>query len=211
MLFESNDPPAVPLWVNGHAFLTMAPAFLDVFSSVDGRVLRRTPLCAGDIAGTVTDVAMKAGVAWRALTGPERAKLCSKLAEELDRYSDHVGHLIVEETGKTLTEAGAEVKAALRVLREANGLGAPNESKVVAVIGDAITPLIGPLQVAVPALTGGATVIMKPDPASPSALVALGELTGRCGFPPGAFNVVHGGEDLVAGLRELPGVQMQFV
>lgn len=211
MLFESNEPPAVPLWVNGHAFLTMAPEFLDVCSSVDGRVLRRTPLCAGDIAGTVADVAMKAGVVWRALTGFERAKLCSKLAEELDRYSGHVSQLIVEETGKTLPDAGAEVEAALGILREASGFGGAGETRVVAIVGDAGTPLIGPLQVAVPALAGGATVIVKPDPASPSVLVALGELTGRCGFPPGVFNVVHGGEDVVAGLREVPEVQVQFV
>ena len=27
---DSNDILAVPLWINGHAFLTMAPAFFDV-------------------------------------------------------------------------------------------------------------------------------------------------------------------------------------
>ena len=123
MLFESSDPPAVPLWVNGHAFLTMASAFQDVCSSVDGRVLRRTPLCAGDIALTAVDAATKAGAAWRALTELERGKLCSRLADALEQYFDHVCGLIVEETAKTLAEAGAEVHAALDDLREADGVG----------------------------------------------------------------------------------------
>ena len=211
MLFESSDPPAVPLWVNGHAFLTMASAFQDVCSSVDGRVLRRTPLCAGDIALTAVDAATKAGVAWRALTELERGKFCSRLADALEQYFDHVCGLIVDETGKTLAEAGAEVHAALGVLREVGGVGVAKEMAVVAIIGAAGNTLIAPLQAAVPALLGGATVIVKPDPASPSVLVALGELSGRCGFPPGVFNVVHGGEDVVAGLRERREVQMQFV
>ena len=211
MLFESNDPPAIPLWVNGHAFLTMAPAFLDVCCSADGRVLRRTPLCAGDIAGTVVDVAMRAGVGWRALAGVERGNFCFRLAGEVARYFDHVSRLIVDETGKSVAEAGAEVDAVLRLLREAGGFSATKESAVVAIICDASATLDGPLQAAVIALVGGATVIMKPDPASPSALVALGELTGRCGFPPGVFNVVHGGADVVSGLRELPDVEVTFI
>jgi acyl-CoA reductase-like NAD-dependent aldehyde dehydrogenase len=211
MLFESKDPPAVPLWVNGHAFLTMAPAFHDVLSPSDGRVLRRTPLCSGDIAATVMDVAMKAGAGWRALAESERGELCLILAGELERYSDHVCGLIVDETGKTSDAAGADVATAVKVLRQPNAEGASKEAAVVAIVCNPGTLMAGPLKAAVGALIGGATVIVKPDPAVPSALVALGELTGRCGFPPGVFNVLHGGKEVVDGLLEVPGVQVQFV
>jgi acyl-CoA reductase-like NAD-dependent aldehyde dehydrogenase len=70
--------------------------------------------------------------------------------------------------------------------------------------------MLEPLRLAVPGLAAGAVVVLKTDPSEPSALVALAELTGRCGFPPGVFNVVHGGEAMLQCFRDLPDVQFMF-
>lgn len=210
MLIDSNDPPAVPLWLNGHVFLTMAPAFHDVRRKSDGKVLRRTPLCDGEVANRAVDVARSAGEAWRVLSAPERGRLCTLLAQELARYADHFCKLLVEETGKTEAESELEVSVALEVLRKPVVSASSDDESVIAIIGHANTPLVGPLRLAVAALMAGSTVVIKPDPATPSVLVALGELTGRCGFAPGVFNVVHGGDAVVERLRELSDVRLQF-
>lgn len=211
MLIDSEDPPAVPLWVDGHAFLTMAPDFMDVCCPADGRVLRRTPLCDGEIAGKVVDVGLKASEVWRALSAAERNDLFLRLAESLVQYADHFRRLIVDETGQSEVEAGAEIDAALVVLRAPDEAILSEETVVVVVFGRANAPLLDPLRMIVPALAAGASIVVKPDPRTPSVLVALGELAARCGFPPGVFNVVHGDDELVAGFRELRDVRLQII
>ena len=47
---QTDEPLAIPLWINGHAYLTLAPAFLDVRNPASGEILRRTPLCGADQA-----------------------------------------------------------------------------------------------------------------------------------------------------------------
>ena len=42
---ETDEILAIPLWINGHAYLTMAPAFFDVRAPRSGQIKRRTPLC----------------------------------------------------------------------------------------------------------------------------------------------------------------------
>jgi succinate-semialdehyde dehydrogenase / glutarate-semialdehyde dehydrogenase len=211
MLIDSDAPSAVPLWINGHAFLTMPSEFQNVCSRTDGRVLRRTPLCSAEVAVKAVDAALNASEGWSALSRLERSKLFLGLAEAMLRYVDHFRSLIVEEAGKTEVESSAEVDAALAVLIASFSPPESDSEHVVAVIGEASAPLLGPLRVAIPALLAGSAVIAKPDPATPSVLVALAELMGRCGFPPGVFNVVHGGEAVLAGLRESRGVRLLFV
>src|SRR5436305_1615400 len=58
-----------------------------------------------------------------------------------------------------------------------------------------------------PALAAGCTVVVKPAPQDPLAVLRLGELAAEAGFPPGVVNVVTGqGADLGATLVAAPGV-----
>ena len=41
----SNELLAIPLWINGHAFLTLAPTFCTVKNPRTGEAIRQTPLC----------------------------------------------------------------------------------------------------------------------------------------------------------------------
>jgi acyl-CoA reductase-like NAD-dependent aldehyde dehydrogenase len=114
---------------------------------------------------------------------------------------------LVEEAGMENDVATAEVNVAVALLR------APPErsmSGVLGIVGDSVKPLLGALQIAVPALVAGAVVVVRPHPETPSALFALAELTGRCGFPGGVFNVLHGGEPAIAGLRSQVDVTLFF-
>lgn len=210
MLIESDDPPAVPLWINGHAYLTMVSEFVDIRNRSDRQVLRRTPLCPRDVADKAVEAAQNAKGGWSALSGSDRRALFLRLADALDHYAEHLCGLIAEETGKTEAASGAEVAEALTVLREADGSYSAGQMAVVAIVGEAGLPLLGPLRLAIPELMAGSVVVMKSDPSAPSVLVALAELTGRCGFPAGVFNVVHGGDAVLTGFRELAGVRLLF-
>lgn len=198
----ADSPPAIPLWINGHAFLTMAPAFRNVCNPVNGQVLRRTPLCGASEAVAAVAAAQAALVSWRQLAEADRADLFAALAASLSGLADHFAGLIAEETGKDLADAQTEVVAAVAMLQQSSP---SNVSDVIGVIGDARLPLLSVLNQAIPDLMAGAVLVIKPDPSAPSAIYALAELTARCGFPPGVFNILHGDDVALAGLRNALG------
>ena len=208
MLIESNDPPAVPLWIDGHAYLTMAPEFCDVRDSVHDRVLRRTPLCAADAADKALESARKASAEWRAQPEADRRALCLLLAVEVERYAEHFCRLISEETGRSPAESRTEVAGTLALLREIGQARLDDGVAIVAIAVGAGMAMLEPLRLAAPILAAGAAIVLRTDPSAPSALVALAELTARCGFPPGVFNVVHGRDAMLQQLLDLPGVQL---
>lgn len=188
---KTEEILALPLWINGHAYLTMAPAFFDVRDARSGEIRRRTPLCGALETQAAIDAAVNAAPAWSA--APKAAQLTA-LAEALARYRDHFADLLAEESGLDAAHAASEVDEATRALRATTGGPAPGG--VVAIIGDFSAPFLAPLRHAIPVLLAGATVVVKPSPKAPSALFALAELTARCGFPGGVFNILHG--DLAA-------------
>jgi acyl-CoA reductase-like NAD-dependent aldehyde dehydrogenase len=214
VMFANENALAVPLWINGHAYLTLAPAFQNVCNPVSGEVLRRTPLCGASEVRRALDSAQAAAGAWAAMPATRRLALIAAVGEELAAYAGHFASLIVEESGMDTDAANAEVAGAVSLLRrkwvESGAQSAAgNASAVLAVVGSVANPLFGVLRHAVPALMCGVAVIVRPSPETPAALFALAELTGRCGFPPGVFNLLHGGEAVLDGLRS-EGIRLLF-
>ncbi len=198
---ECDEILAIPLWINGHAYLTMAPAFFDVCDPRSGEVRRRTPLCGANEALAAVESARQAQPAWAARTLEERAGLLAALADALAGYGEHFTGLIAEETGMDVVLAATEVEMALSALRAlTTAAAATTDSGVVAIVSDDRAPLLGPLRHAVPALLAGAAVILKPSPKAPSAAFALAELTARSGFPGGVVNILHGDLAAIEGL-----------
>lgn len=188
---------AIPLWINGHPYLTMAPAFLDVCDARSGEVKRRTPLCGVIETRAAVDAARLALTAWSAKAIAERGALLGALGDALASYGGHFAGLIREEAGSEPAHAAAEVGSAISLLHaaaSAQANGAAGVAGVAAIIADASAPLLGPLRCAVPALLAGATIVIKPSARAPSAAFALAELSARCSFPGGVCNILHGDE-----------------
>jgi succinate-semialdehyde dehydrogenase/glutarate-semialdehyde dehydrogenase len=177
---ETDDILAVPLWINGHAFLTMAPAFFDVRDPRSGLIRRRTPLCGAGQAATAVDAAAAALLAWRSLAIAERAQLLAKLADALAGYGSHFAGLIAEESGQPDAAATAEVEAALCLLRRATSEAtvASSDGGVVAIVCDDRAPLAGLLQRAVPTLLAGATVVAQAESEGPVGCRRAGRTDG---------------------------------
>ncbi len=209
---DTDEPMAIPLWINGHAYLTMTDTFFDVCNPASGEVLRRIPLCGAVEAGKAVAAAQDALPAWAELSSAARQTLLLAVGDALHGYAEHFAGLLLEETGMPLDAAASEVHAAVVLLRDVvTHNTAPEAPRVLAVVSDATAPLLGPLSRAVPALLGGATLVLKPSPKAPSAVFALAELTARSGFPPGVFNILQGDEAAIEGLCAAGGVgALQF-
>jgi acyl-CoA reductase-like NAD-dependent aldehyde dehydrogenase len=197
---ETDELMAIPLWINGHAYLTMAPAFFDVCNPKTGEVLRRIPLCGAEEAAKAVAAAHGALAGWAALATAARATLLVAAGDALEGYAEHFAGLMVEETGREADRAALEVRDAIALLRGASTAAPSVLAGVTAIVSDDSAPLLGPLSRAVPALLAGSTLVLKPSPKAPSTVFALAELTALSAFPAGVFNVLQGDEAAVEGL-----------
>jgi len=195
-------PPAIPLWIGGHAFLTMARDFAEVRDAGNGEVIRRVPLCGDAEIDAAIEAASAVAPTWAARTLPERQALLQALASELARYADHFAGLLRQECGCEAAAAAGEVAAAISTL----AAGEIGDAGMLALAVGRETPLVTlARQLALIARAGG-TVICKPDPATASAVLALCELTARAGWPAGVVNLVHGDHAVWQALAARPEI-----
>ena len=196
MDFSPEGPKAIPLWIDGRAYLTVTDTFFDVVSPTSGEAIRRVPLGGADEAATAVAAARRARPAWTALAPAERGTLLVALADGLERYAGHFAKLLREECGGDEAAASGEVAEAVASLRagpEGNGV-------LAGLVVDASRPLAGFAAIAAPMLRGGSVLVAKPSPRAPGAVLALCELTSRTGWPAGVVNVVHGDAAAISGL-----------
>jgi acyl-CoA reductase-like NAD-dependent aldehyde dehydrogenase len=99
MEFAPDGPMAIPMWVNGHAFLTVTPDFFTVTNPVTGESLRRVPLCGASEAAEAVQAAQSAQPAWAMMGMPARRVCLGRLADGLDRYAGHFAKLLGQECG----------------------------------------------------------------------------------------------------------------
>jgi acyl-CoA reductase-like NAD-dependent aldehyde dehydrogenase len=204
---DNDEALVLPLWINGHVYLTMVESFFNVTNPKTGEVLRRTPLCGLDAATKAVAVARAALPQWGLCSEDERKSPLLKIADALEGYAAHFAALIVAETGKDASGAAAEVAQAVSLLRAASAQSQLAGSVLVA-INDDTMPLFGLLSIAVPALLAGAVIVAKPSPKAPSAAFAFAELTARAGLPDGVFNIVQGDIEAIEGLCASPAVSI---
>ena len=155
------------------------------------------------------DAAEQAWGGWRARTGKERGAILRRWFELIMAAQEDLAVLMTAEQGKPLAEARGEVvygasfvewfaEEAKRIYGDIIPEHAPGKrllvlKQPVGVVA-AITPWNFPIAMitrkVAPALAAGCPVVIKPADLTPLSALALAELAGRAGFPPGVFNVV---------------------
>jgi len=196
MEFSPDGPLAIPLWINGHAFLTVTESFYNVTHPTTGESLRRVPLCGASEATAAVTAARAAQTTWAEMGLAARRVYLAKLADALENYTGHFAKLLMQDVAIDEAAASAEVAAAVAALRGA----AVGETGVFGLVTDAARPLANIAEVIAPALMAGATVVVKPSPRAPSAAYALCELSARVDWPAGVLNLLQGDTAAIDGL-----------
>lgn len=196
MEFAAEGPMAIPLWINGHAYLSVGESFFDVINPQSGQALRRVPLCGADEAAAAVAAARAAQPQWAEMGLNARRVCLNALADALERYAGHFAKLLGQEIAMDDGAAVAEVAAAVAALR-GDAVGATG---IVAVVVDAQQPLSSAAAALAPALLAGAAIVLKPSPRAPGALYALCELSARSDWPAGVLNLLHGDTAAIRGL-----------
>ena len=196
MEFAPDGPMAIPMWVNGHAYLTVVERFFDVVDAKSGAAIRRVPLCGATEAEAAAAAAKAAQPDWAA-SGLQARRVClGNLADALDRLEGHFAKLLQQETVADEEGAKAQVQAAVAALRGA----AVGDTGVIGVVVDDGKPLSAFAAAIAPAVLAGATVVVKPSPRAPSAVFALCELSSRAEWPAGVLNLLQGDQAALEGL-----------
>jgi len=196
MEFAPEGPQAIPMWINGHAFLTVTDAFYTVTNPATGEAIRRVPLCGAGEAAEAVKAALAAQPGWAMMGMPARRVCLSGLADALDNYAGHFAKLLTQDCGFDDERAKAEVAAAVEALHGAS----VGQTGVFGLVLDATRPLAGFAETIAPALMAGAAVVVKPSPKAPSAVYALCELSSRANWPAGVLNLLQGDTAAIEGL-----------
>ena len=161
---------------------------------------------------------------WRKISRVKRAEYFFKLSSILERNTDRLVQVIYDETGKNKNECLAEVNEALHMCQVVAGTGRQpyggyyaseisekdaytirKPKGVVAVISPWNFPLaIGSFWTTAPALVEGNCVVHKPSELTPMVAQIAAELYHEAGFPPGVYNLIHGGGQTGSYLVDAP-------
>jgi acyl-CoA reductase-like NAD-dependent aldehyde dehydrogenase len=179
-----------------------------------------------DVDAAVSAARAALSGAWAGFSARERARLLWRLGERLRERADDVARLETLHNGKPIFESRQiEVPSAADCIQYYAGWADKIHGETVPVNGNylaytlrepvgvvaAIVPWNFPLLLAAwkiaPALACGNTVIVKPASQTPLTALALAEIAGEVGFPPGVLNVVTGPGAIVGTmLVEHPGI-----
>lgn len=201
-------------------------------------IVGEAPNATADDARAAAAAAKAAFRTWSRTTPEERAALLDRAADAYEKRAEEFVPLVQAETGATLrvTKTMQVPNVAARLRRYARGavekLDIPIEPSimpttalapggvinglvhrapvgVVACITSYNFPLVNMAGKIGPALAMGNTIVVKPAPQDPLAIVLLAEVLDEAGFPPGVVNVVVGeGSEAAEALVASPDVDM---
>ncbi len=164
------------------------------------------------------EAAHRAFPAWAARTAKDRAAILRRWHDLMMANQEDLAVLMTAEQGKPLAESKGEIAYAAgfiewfaeegkRVYGDVIPGHQPDKRIVVlrqpiGVVA-AITPWNFPAAMitrkAGPALAAGCTFVCKPATQTPYSALAMAELAGRAGVPPGVFNVITGAASEIGG------------
>ncbi|MBK6932947.1 MAG: NAD-dependent succinate-semialdehyde dehydrogenase [Saprospirales bacterium] len=185
--------------------------FFPVTNPATGATIAAVADCGAGETRRAIAAAETALPAWRAKTAAQRGAILKRWNDLILENIEDLALLMTLEQGKPLTESRGEVRYGASFIEwfaeegrrvygdiippHAPGLRVMVFKEPVGVVA-AITPWNFPIAMitrkVAPALAAGCTVVVKPSEETPLSALALAELAGRAGLPPGALNIVTG-------------------
>ncbi|MDQ1396367.1 MAG: aldehyde dehydrogenase [Acidimicrobiaceae bacterium] len=219
-------------WTDGSA------GVYDIVNPATEALVSQAPQASAEDARAAAAAARAAVPAWSRTSPEHRADLLRATAERVRQRAPELIPLIIAETGATVTVGSAMqvpvcadrferyARGALQDIRIPiapqpitttplapgglmGALGIRQPVGVVACITPYNFPITNMAGKIAPALATGNTVVVKPAPQDPLAVIELVRVMEEVGFPPGVVNVVTGSDpDVGAALVESPDVDM---
>jgi malonate-semialdehyde dehydrogenase (acetylating)/methylmalonate-semialdehyde dehydrogenase len=194
---------------------------IDVVNPATYKTIARVPISTGEEFDTAVEAAKAAFPDWRRTTPVARARYLYRLKDLLEENFEEVSRIQTQEHGKTIDESRGETRRGIENVEVACGMPTlmqgyfsediahgidewviPTPLGVFGVIGPFNFPFMIPLWSVPYAVAAGNCVVVKPSSEVPNSQTKLTELAEEAGFPPGVWNMVHGGRSVVNSMLE---------
>lgn len=205
--------------IDGH--LVEGGTTLPVVNPATEEVLAQVPDCSPEQLEAAVAAARRAQPAWAATDIEQRRALLREMIRRIREEAPALSRLLTLEQGKPLAVAERELQSLVHFMKGLSQQVLPeivNEDSavrrsvtrrvplgVVAALSPWNFPVLLSFWKVVPALLTGNTVILKPSPLTPLAVLRASELLADL-FPPGVLNVVVGGDALGPRITAHPGI-----
>lgn len=184
--------------------------YVDVINPANSKTIGRVGLSVKCDVDNAVQAAKNAFLSWSSRTIKQRASIMTKFHALVQEHAQQMAELIVQENGKNITEALADVAKGNETVEWACGLPQVSVGNTLRVSGQvsctdrrdplgvvaSIVPFNFPFMVpmwTVPiALVMGNTVVLKPSEKVPLTMDYAADLFKQAGLPDGVFNVVQG-------------------
>src|SRR5579863_2529168 len=215
-------------YIGGKAIQVPPSALSDVINPANQRPFARIFMAQAEHMRAAIDAAEAAKNAWGATLAAERERILMRAADELEKASEEIIELLIDEAGSTFGKAHFEVPFAANLVRSIAGearriRGDVFPSDVPGMISMAIRrplgvvagispfnfPVVLSLKKVAFALACGNTFVLKPSEETSLVGLKLAEIFEKAGLPPGVLNVVPGdGPTLARVLFDDPRVKL---
>ena len=213
-------------FVDGKSYEGSSKRTSKVFNPATGETISNVILASKADVDFSVNKAQKAFHEWSNKPPVIRARVLFKYKEIIEKNSDLLTKLIVNEHGKVYDDAKGSLTRGLEVVEFACGIPHLLKGEFTENVGTdvdswstrqalgvcaGITPFNFPAMVPMwmypVAIACGNTFVLKPSEKDPSCPIRLGELAIEAGMPPGVLNVVNGDKESVDTLLENKDVQ----
>jgi malonate-semialdehyde dehydrogenase (acetylating)/methylmalonate-semialdehyde dehydrogenase len=213
-------------YINGEWVESESDEMVDIVNPAAQRVIAKAPMSTRDEVNAAVEAAKEAFPDWRRTTPLARARCLFRLKELLEEHFEELSRIQTMEHGKTIDESRGETRRGIEMVEVATGIPSLmmgyNLEDIATGIDEYVIyqplgvfcniapfnfPFMVPLWFSPFALATGNTFVVKPSPRDPISQVKLAELVDEAGFPPGVYNVVHGGADAASILLEHPNIK----
>jgi len=200
--------------------------YLDIENPSTGEVISKTPLSTAAEANRAIDVAAQAYESWSRTPVGRRVQPLYELDALLRQNEEKIARTLVEEMGKSLPDARAEMKRIFENIEVACGMPVLQQGdKLIGasydIDGEVIRLPMGVFTMVAPfnfpamvpfwflpyALASGNTYVLKASERVPLTMQAITELIDQIGLPEGVFNLVNGDKAVVDAFIEHPRVK----
>jgi len=198
---------------------------VDVINPATCKTIARVPISTKEEINAAVAAANEAFPDWRRTTPLARSRILFRFKDLLEENFEEVSRIQTQEHGKTIDESRGETRRGIENVEVSCGIPTlmqgyfsediahgidewviPTPIGVFGIIGPFNFPFMIPLWSAPYAVAAGNCVIIKPSSEVPNSQTRLAELVEEAGFPPGVWNVVHGGRTVVNGLLDSPDI-----
>jgi len=198
-------------YIGGKNIEVPPTGFSDVVNPADQKPFARIFMAQEQHMRAAVDAADSAKKSWMATVPAQRESILMRAADELEKASEELIELLIDEAGSTFGKAHFEIPFAANLVRSIAGearrihgdvfpsdvpgmisLAIRRPLGVVAGISPFNFPVVLSLKKVAFALACGNTIVLKPSEETSLIGLKLAEVFARAGVPAGVFNVVPG-------------------